>query len=151
VYFGPQAPEGKESNWIQTIPGKGFSMIIRLYGPLEPWFDQTWQPGEVVLMDDVPAVAPSGRTYRHTTDIPAKIPTPDRTDTRIGAMEFFNAFPSKDTVARVYDNLDFMRGTQVYLSVMQGGDARHWTGIAASRSAFSPHFRCSWRDRIAAA
>jgi hypothetical protein len=47
VWFGPTAPEGKESNWVQTIPGKGWFMILRLYGPLEPWFDQSWRPGEI--------------------------------------------------------------------------------------------------------
>ena len=51
IYFGPQAPEGKESNWIQTIPGKGWNVILRFYGPLEPWFDQTWRPGEIELME----------------------------------------------------------------------------------------------------
>ena len=48
VYFGPQAPEGKERNWIQTVPGKGIWLILRLYGPLEPWFDKTWRPGSIV-------------------------------------------------------------------------------------------------------
>ncbi|MFD2247823.1 DUF1254 domain-containing protein [Pontibacter ruber] len=47
VYFGPEAPAGKESNWIQTIPGKGWFAMLRLYGPLEPWFDKTWRPGEI--------------------------------------------------------------------------------------------------------
>jgi hypothetical protein len=47
VYFGPKAPAGKENNWIQTIPGKGWNALFRLYGPLEPWFDKTWQPGEI--------------------------------------------------------------------------------------------------------
>jgi len=47
VYFGPEAPEGKENNWIQTVPGKGWFAILRLYGPLESWFDKTWQPGEI--------------------------------------------------------------------------------------------------------
>jgi hypothetical protein len=47
IYFGPTAPQGKESNWIQTIPGKGFSVILRFYGPLQPWFDQTWRPGDI--------------------------------------------------------------------------------------------------------
>jgi hypothetical protein len=47
VYFGPEAPAGKESNWIQTIPGKGWNTLLRLYGPLEPWFDKTWRPGEI--------------------------------------------------------------------------------------------------------
>jgi hypothetical protein len=36
VYFGPKAPKGQENNWVQTIPGKGWNMIFRLYGPLEP-------------------------------------------------------------------------------------------------------------------
>jgi hypothetical protein len=47
VYFGPKPPPGKESNWVQTVPGKGWSVLLRLYGPLEPWFDKTWQPGEI--------------------------------------------------------------------------------------------------------
>ena len=47
VYFGPKPPPGKESNWIETIPGKGWFMILRLYGPLEPWFDKAWRPGEI--------------------------------------------------------------------------------------------------------
>jgi len=51
VYFGPQAPVGKESNWIQTVPGKGWFTILRLYSPLEPWFDKTWRPGEITRMD----------------------------------------------------------------------------------------------------
>ena len=50
VYFGPQAPAGKESNWIQTVPGKGWFTIQRLYGALEPWFDKTWRPGEIELV-----------------------------------------------------------------------------------------------------
>jgi hypothetical protein len=47
VYFGSEPPVGKESNWIQTIPGKGYFVGLRLYGPLEPWFDKTWRPGEI--------------------------------------------------------------------------------------------------------
>ncbi len=50
IYFGPKAPKGKESNWIQTIPGKGWNVILRFYGPLESWFDQTWKPGEIELI-----------------------------------------------------------------------------------------------------
>jgi hypothetical protein len=50
VFFGPKAPMGKEANWVQTIPGKGWSILLRLYGPLEPWFNKTWRPGEIVPM-----------------------------------------------------------------------------------------------------
>lgn len=49
VYFGPKAPAGKESNWIQTVPGKGWNTILRLYGPLEPFFNKTWRPEEIEL------------------------------------------------------------------------------------------------------
>jgi hypothetical protein len=34
-------------NFIQTIPGRGWNAIFRLYGPLEPWFDKTWRLGEM--------------------------------------------------------------------------------------------------------
>ncbi len=47
IWFGPKAPKGKEANWIQTVPGKGWFICLRLYGPLEPWFKQTWRPGEI--------------------------------------------------------------------------------------------------------
>jgi hypothetical protein len=50
VYFGPEPPFGKESNWIQTVPGKSWFVTLRLYGPLEPWFDKGWRPGEIELV-----------------------------------------------------------------------------------------------------
>jgi hypothetical protein len=43
VYFGPKPPPGHEGNWIQTLPSKGWFTFFRLYGPLQPWFDQTWK------------------------------------------------------------------------------------------------------------
>ncbi|SDJ86199.1 DUF1254 domain-containing protein [Aliiruegeria lutimaris] len=46
VWFGPAASEGQEANWVQTMPGKGFNVLLRLYGPLEPWFDKSWKPGD---------------------------------------------------------------------------------------------------------
>ncbi len=51
LYFGPEPPEGKEANWIQTVPGKGWFAVLRIYGPLEPWFDRTWQPGDFESLD----------------------------------------------------------------------------------------------------
>jgi hypothetical protein len=51
VYFGPKAPAGLENNWVQTIPNKGWFVLFRLYGPLEPWFDKTWRPGEIERQD----------------------------------------------------------------------------------------------------
>ncbi len=51
AWFGPEPPAGKEANWIQTVPGKGWWVALRLYGPLEPWFDKTWKPGEIELVE----------------------------------------------------------------------------------------------------
>jgi len=51
VYFGPQPPAGKEANWIQTVPGKGWNMLFRLYGPLKPWFDKTWRPSDPEVVE----------------------------------------------------------------------------------------------------
>jgi hypothetical protein len=51
VYIGPKAPDGKESNWLQTDPDKGWFGILRLYNPLEPFFDKSWQPSEIEVVD----------------------------------------------------------------------------------------------------
>ncbi|MDH4338451.1 MAG: DUF1254 domain-containing protein [Candidatus Krumholzibacteria bacterium] len=50
LYFGPRAPAGKEANWTQTVPGKGWFCLLRLYSPTEAWFDKTWRPGEIELV-----------------------------------------------------------------------------------------------------
>src|ERR1700676_3238543 len=59
VYFGPTAPVGHEANWVQTIPGKGWNILLRLYGPLQPWYEKTWRPGEIELVksDSLPPPA----------------------------------------------------------------------------------------------
>jgi hypothetical protein len=46
LYFGPKAPADKEGQWIQTIPGKGWFVYLRLYGPTGPAFDGSWKPGD---------------------------------------------------------------------------------------------------------
>ncbi len=51
MWFGPNAPKGHEGNWIQTMPGKGYAVLLRLYGPLEPWFEKTWKPGDFELVE----------------------------------------------------------------------------------------------------
>ena len=51
VYIGPTAPDGKEANWLQTLPGRGFFTVLRLYNPLQPFFDKTWRPSEIELLD----------------------------------------------------------------------------------------------------
>ena len=55
-----------------------------------------------------------------TTDIPAGITTPDSVQTRLGTLKFFDGFPDDVTVEKVYDNLDFERGVQAFLTAMPG-------------------------------
>ena len=50
IYFAPKAPAGKENNWLQTVPGKSWFVILRMYGPLEPWLNKTWRPSEIALV-----------------------------------------------------------------------------------------------------
>jgi hypothetical protein len=51
IYFGPTKPaDAKDGNWIQTMPGKGWFMLLRLYSPRESFFTKTWRPSEVALV-----------------------------------------------------------------------------------------------------
>ncbi|WP_436790508.1 DUF1254 domain-containing protein [Yinghuangia sp. YIM S10712] len=48
VHFGPERPDDvPEGNWIQTTPGRGWFVVLRLYSPLQPFFDKSWRPGEI--------------------------------------------------------------------------------------------------------
>jgi len=47
LYFGPRAPEGKELNWIQTNKGESFFVYLRLYGPEQAYFDQTFPMNKI--------------------------------------------------------------------------------------------------------
>ncbi|MCM2579324.1 DUF1214 domain-containing protein [Streptomyces meridianus] len=48
VRFGPDRPDGvPEGNWIRTTPARGWFVVLRLYSPLQPFFDRTWRPGEI--------------------------------------------------------------------------------------------------------
>jgi hypothetical protein len=47
LYFGPTAPKGFDSNWVKTVPDRGFFPMFRWYGPLEPFFDKSWSLPDV--------------------------------------------------------------------------------------------------------
>jgi hypothetical protein len=50
LHFGPTAPSGLEGQWIKTMPGKGWFVYIRIYGPETAAFDGSWRPGDLELM-----------------------------------------------------------------------------------------------------
>jgi Uncharacterized conserved protein len=50
VYFGPKAPEGKESNWVPTSAAGKFEVLFRFYGPEKALFDKTWKLPDIEKM-----------------------------------------------------------------------------------------------------
>jgi len=65
-----------------------------------------------------------------STKVPPGIESPDKVETRLGTLKFFDGFPDDATVAKLYDNLDFQRAVQAYLlglapverAVLQGNE-----------------------------
>ena len=60
------------------------------------------------------AQGPSSPTY--SAKVPAFITTPDKVETRIGTLRFHDGLPDAETVRKVYNNLDFARGVEAFLS-----------------------------------
>lgn len=52
LFFGPEAPEGRDSNWLQTNPGEGWFAIIRFYGPTEAYIERTWFLPDIEKAED---------------------------------------------------------------------------------------------------
>lgn len=50
VYFGPNAPKGKENQWVKTTPGKGWFTYVRMYGPEGALFDGSYQLQDIELL-----------------------------------------------------------------------------------------------------
>jgi len=55
-----------------------------------------------------------------TTEIPAKITTLTKIESRLGTLEFLNGFPTEDTAAKIYENLDFIHGVEAFLYALPG-------------------------------
>jgi hypothetical protein len=62
----------------------------------------------------------TGAKPKMATEIPPAITTPDTVETRLGTLKYFDGFPDDATVQKVYDNLDFERGVQAFLTAMPG-------------------------------
>lgn len=51
LYLGPKPPDGKQGNWLATVPGKGHFAVLRLYGPTEAALNKSWKPGDIERVD----------------------------------------------------------------------------------------------------
>ena len=59
---------------------------------------------------------------KYKADVPKSIQTPDTVETeRLGTLKFFDGMPDEATVQKVYDNLDFQRGVETFLTGMPAG------------------------------
>ena len=50
IYYSPKPPKGFEKNWLETIPGKSWFTVIRMYGPEDSWIKKEWRPSEIKLV-----------------------------------------------------------------------------------------------------
>lgn len=137
LYFGPEAPpgarrlqrrggrtRGTNPNWIQTIPGKGWNAIFRLYGPQEAWYDGSWRPGEVRAIEGVASVSETlGREPRMATAPAQRARFPTRVKTRLGMLETSLGIPTDATAERIYGHLDLIRGVDVFLTMIPGASS----------------------------
>jgi hypothetical protein len=59
-------------------------------------------------------------TPARAADIPPQITTPDKVETRIGTLDFKDGLPSKATLDKVYDNLDFTYAYRAFMDNLRG-------------------------------
>jgi hypothetical protein len=50
IYFGPEAPDDHDPNWVPTDPDGNFEVLFRFYGPKPSLFDKSWQLPDVQLV-----------------------------------------------------------------------------------------------------
>jgi hypothetical protein len=86
-----------------------------------------------MVMDDA---ARSGLTAEQVRDVIAKLASPDVVDSPFGQLDFFDGVPTPDTVSRIYDALDLMRGIDVFLNCVRlsGAASRRRTDARSVRS-----------------
>ncbi len=92
LYFGPEAPDGYEQNWIQTNPQEGWFSLPRLYAPLEPIISKEWRWNDIELVKK--------------GDIPLST----------GAIpEYIGGYPTKETAKAMFKEYDYQAATQFYV------------------------------------
>jgi hypothetical protein len=81
-----------------------FSRIITTVGVLSLLGDPVW--------------AQNSQPPKYSADVPPWITTPDTVETRIGTLRFHDGAPDEQTVKAVYDQIDFSRGIEAFLTGM---------------------------------
>ena len=78
----------------------------------------------------------TGFAWSQTTDqVPPSLITPDKVETRLGPLDFKDGAPSAETLAKIYDNLDFTHAFDALLNTFQGSTWRRFARVfSASES-----------------
>jgi hypothetical protein len=51
IYIGPTLPARiKAATGFRAVPDEGYFVCLRLYRPLEPFFNKSWRPSEIDLV-----------------------------------------------------------------------------------------------------
>ena len=83
--------------------------------------NRTFIDGALVAVLVATVITVAGKATAQTAPaIPPAITTPDRLQTSLGTLEFRDGAPSKETAAKVYDNLDLMHGVEAFVNAYQG-------------------------------
>jgi hypothetical protein len=53
--------------------------------------------------------APSDPQLKYSRPMPPGVASPDKVETRLGTLNFFDGFPDKASAEKLFDNLDFQR------------------------------------------
>ena len=120
IYFGPKPPRKKKASWIQTLPGRGYSVVLRLERPREPWLDGSWRPGNLEWMKKIPVAPRRRKMPRMKTELPSSFVLPDRIPTRLGTLVLVDGVPTEQTAELLHGHLDFMRAVEAFLTALPG-------------------------------
>src|SRR6516225_9419987 len=96
----------------RTTLAAGALLVV---GALLAWLAGSGQIASYVQAQDK---KPAADKPKYATDIPQSITTPNGIETRLGTLKFTDGFPDDATVEKLYDNLDFQRGVQAFLTAM---------------------------------
>src|SRR5262245_24805526 len=72
----------------------------------------------LLLLAHATAWAQNAPRPKYSADVPSDITTPDSVETRIGTLKFNNGVPDQKTIQLVYDQIDFVRGIEAFLTGM---------------------------------
>jgi len=74
----------------------------------------------IVTMLMLSGIVITGSAQAERTKVPVSITTPDRVESRIGALHFKDGYPIGDTAAKIRDELDYLHGVETFMNSIHG-------------------------------